>query len=256
VSDAPQERAGSALRVVGYNLRDLKDDRRALLRVLLAVRPDVLCAQEVPRRLGSAWRLGRLARRAGLVPVCGGRGSGGTAVLVAPGVQVRWAGAARLPVEHWWTRTRGYAAVGVGRPGEPAVTVVSVHLGLTPTQRADHVDRILRGLPGLAGPPYIVVGDLNEPPGGPSWLALAALVRDGVTLGIGPDCPELPTFPARSPRRRIDAVLVSAGVRVRRLSPAGLRDGVADADLVAASDHLPVIADLAIDRLTSPGPCQ
>jgi endonuclease/exonuclease/phosphatase family metal-dependent hydrolase len=232
-------------RVLSYNLRGLKDDQAALARVVRACRPDLLCAQEVPHRMLAGWRLRRLARRLGLVRVCGGLASGGPAVLVSPDVEVLGRWSARLPVRSWLTPTRGYAAARVRRPGGAAVTVVSIHLGLRAEERADHVRRILSLLADLPGP-YVVGGDLNEPPGGPSWRSLAAVVRDGVAVGDPATCHDRPTFSSRALRRRIDAVLVSDGVRVRGLRPADDSDGVHAADLVAASDHLPLIADLII----------
>ena len=242
------------MRVVTYNLRDLKDDRAALLRVIAACRPDVLCAQEVPRRLLSGWRVRRLARSAGLVAVAGGRASGGTAVLVSPRLRVVSCEAARLPVERWWTRTRGYAAATVAAPGGGVLTVVSVHLGLSPLQRADHAERILSRLRELAEPPYVVAGDLNETPDGPSWQAFGAVVRDAVaalSLGDhalrGDHAPRgAPTFPARGPRRRIDAVLLSDGVEVLAVHAGAEVEGVCPEDLERASDHVPVVTDLRV----------
>jgi endonuclease/exonuclease/phosphatase family metal-dependent hydrolase len=232
-------------RVLSYNLRGLKDDQAAMARVVRACGPDLLCAQEVPHRLLAGWRLRRLGRRLGLVRVCGGLASGGPALLVAPDVEVLARRAARLPVRSWWTPTRGYAVARVRRPGGAAVTVISIHLGLQADERADHVGRILSLLGDLPGP-YVVAGDLNEPPGGPSWLALSAVVRDCVAIGDPETCHDRPTFSSRSLRRRIDAVLVSDGVRVRQVRPADASDGVRALDLVAASDHLPLIADLTI----------
>ena len=40
-----------AVRVASYNTRDFLDDHHLAARVVRAVDPDVLCLQEVPRRL-------------------------------------------------------------------------------------------------------------------------------------------------------------------------------------------------------------
>src|SRR5690349_6566512 len=106
----PTSDGEARLRLVGYNVRDLRGDRAAVARVVRSLRPDVVCLQEAPRRRGTLHRTAALARATGLRRVAGGRGSGGTAVLVGPRVRVVDAEAARLPVPHWWTRTRGYAA--------------------------------------------------------------------------------------------------------------------------------------------------
>jgi endonuclease/exonuclease/phosphatase family metal-dependent hydrolase len=84
-----------------------------------------------------------------------------------------------------------------------------------------------------------VAGDLNEPPGGPAWLALGdALTDPGGSVAA--------TYPAHSPRQRIDGVLVSQEVVVRAVRVPGPEDGVDRADLLAASDHQPVLADLEL----------
>jgi endonuclease/exonuclease/phosphatase family metal-dependent hydrolase len=237
----------SRLRVVGYNVRDLLDDRDAVAHVVRSCRPDVLCLQEAPRRPGTLRRTVRLARETGLRQVSGGRSSGGTAVLVSPRLDVLTAAAARLPVAHWWTRTRGYALAELRLPDGAEVTVVSVHLPLDVADRVDHGARVRERVAGLADRPLVVSGDLNEEPGGPSWDAFGDLCRDAVELGVDdPAVVDAPTYPARSPHRRIDAVLVSPGVRVLALRPAGAADGLTHADLVAASDHLPLVADLEL----------
>jgi endonuclease/exonuclease/phosphatase family metal-dependent hydrolase len=234
---------------VGYNVRDLLDDRDAVAHVVRSCRPDVLCLQEAPRRPGTLWRTARLARETALRHVAGGRGSGGTAVLVSPRLDVVEAEVARLPVAHWWTRTRGYALAALRLPEGPELTVVSVHLPLDPADRVDHGGRVGARVAGLGGRPLVVSGDLNEEPGGPSWASFGDLCRDAVELdGGNPAVQDGPTYPARSPHRRIDAVLVSPGVRVLALGPAGAAEGLSHADLVAASDHLPLVADLELAR--------
>lgn len=243
------------LRVLTYNLRDLKDDVAALTRVVRAAAPDVACLQEVPRHAFAGHRVGALADACGLLWSGGGVRSGGTAVLTSLRVDQRSAYAARLPVSGRLARTRGFASAVVAVPGGPAVTVASVHLGLAAAERLRHAALVLEEVQKVGAAPYVVAGDLNEPPDGPAWKALGPLVRDAVDVwvagaagaggvgGVGGDRGSA-TFPARAPRQRIDAVLVSDGVVVESVRVAGAADGVDTADLAAASDHLPVIADL------------
>jgi len=73
---------------MSYNVHDLLDDRAAAARVVRAVAPDVLCLQEVPRRLTTELRLPPFARDCRLVWRRGRLGTGGTAVLTAPRVVV------------------------------------------------------------------------------------------------------------------------------------------------------------------------
>jgi endonuclease/exonuclease/phosphatase family metal-dependent hydrolase len=226
----------STLRVASWNVRDLLGDPFALRRVLRSLRADVVCLQEAPRRPGGGWRTARLARDAGLRHAGGGRASGGTAVLLGRHVGVRSLVAARLPVRGVGTRTRGLVvtelAVVSGPAAGLALTVASLHLPLQPGLRVRHA-RLARTALALRPSPYVVCGDLNEAPGSPAWQELIPLASDPV-----PDAAL--TFPAGREHVRLDAVLVGAGLRVVRYG-----DGDADrADVAAATDHLPVVADL------------
>jgi endonuclease/exonuclease/phosphatase family metal-dependent hydrolase len=226
----------STLRVASWNVRDLLGDPFALRRVLRSLRADVVCLQEAPRRPGGEWRTGRLARDAGLRHAGGGRSSGGTAVLLGPHVGVRSLLAARLPVRGPFTRTRGVViaelAVVSGPAAGLALAVACLHLPLEPELRVRHA-RLAATALARRPSPHVLCGDLNEPPGSPAWQELAPLVRDPA-----PDAAF--TFPAGREDVRLDAVLVGAGLRV-----IGYGDGNVDrADVVAATDHLPVVADL------------
>lgn len=217
------------MRVLTWNVRDLLGDPLAVHRVLRAAEADVVCLQEAPRLAFTRHQMAGLARRSGLLYVVGGRASAGTAILVRLRVEVHEAAAKKLPVATWRTRPRGYATAVVSLPGGRPMRVTSIHLGLTPDERADHVRRIVAA---SGDHPAVLAGDLNESPGGPSWTALEPVVRDPAP-GAGP------TFSARHPRRRIDAILASPRLRV---SEYGWPDGVDERDVVLASDHRPVTA--------------
>ncbi len=232
------------LRVVSWNVRDLLGDPLAVRRVLAGLRADVVCLQEAPRRPGGGWRTARLARDAGLRHVGGGRTSGGTALLLGPRVGVVSLTAARLPVSGLLTRTRGLVvaelAVVSGPASGTALTVACLHLPLQPDLRVEHA-RLAAALLRRHRAPYVVCGDLNEPPG-PAWQPLLALADDPAP---GAAC----TFPAGREDKRLDAVLVGTGLRVT-----GYGDGGVDAaDVVAATDHRPVVADLLPDAPHDPG---
>ena len=224
------------LRVASWNVRDLLGDPFALRRVLRSLRADVVCLQEAPRRPGGGWRTNRLARDAGLRHAGGGRLSGGTAVLLGRHVGVRSLVAARLPVQGLIARTRGLVLAELTVVSGPAtglaLTVASLHLPLEQDLRVRHARLAERALAGRPSP-YVVCGDLNEPPGGRAWQQLTALAADPA-----PDAG--PTFPAGREDVRLAAVLVGAGLRV-----IGYGNGDVDpADVLAATDHLPVVADL------------
>ncbi|MGV8966002.1 MAG: endonuclease/exonuclease/phosphatase family protein [Cellulomonas sp.] len=224
----------STLRVMTYNIKSLKLDQDAAVQVVRASAPDVLGLQEPPRWVGAPHRLRRFAARAGLRVAVGGHGARTTALLVAPGVAVTDARAYRLP---WRGRTlRGFAVARVD-----GTLIVVLHLALEAAERLEHLDRVLDILEAEAGP-RVVVGDLNELPGGATWQRL-------ITGGLSDAAdPPLPTFTAARPRRRLDAVLVSSDVRV---------DGVNVPDDPAtrrASDHLPIVVDLSFLRVPPPEP--
>jgi endonuclease/exonuclease/phosphatase family metal-dependent hydrolase len=242
---AESTRPRDRIRILTYNLRDLKDDQAAIIRVVRAVAPDVACLQEVPRHPFAGHRVGAFADACGLTWSGGGVRSGGTAVLTALRVDQRSAHAARLPVQGRFTRTRGFASAVVAVPGGPEVTVASVHLSLDAKEREQHAALVLAQLQHHSTAPYVVAGDLNEVPGSPAWRILGATLRDAVPLSQAGDG-DVATYPARSPRRRIDAVFVSPDVVVESVRLAGSAEGVDPADLLAATDHLPVIADLRI----------
>jgi endonuclease/exonuclease/phosphatase family metal-dependent hydrolase len=88
------------------------------------------------------------------------------------------------------------------------------------------------------GEPTVVAGDLNEGATGPAWQTLAAR--------LPPVTPDAPTFPARHPQHRIDAIFVSPQLRAVDGRP---RPDFGAGDLVAATDHLPVWVDLDVSVL-------
>lgn len=221
------------LRVLTWNVRNLLGDPLAVRRVVRAVAPDVLCLQEGPRLPGSRNRLAGLARDWGLFFVAGGRASGGTALLASTRTQVTDAAAFRLPGRRR-DYPRGAVTASVSLPETAPVRVACVHLPLDAGARPEHLRLVRAELerPGLGA---VVGGDLNERPGGPAWTALAGFLVDPEPLAAA-------TFPARSPRVRIDAVLLSP-----QLPTAGydLWRGQED-DIRRASDHRPVLATVLL----------
>ncbi|MGO4598799.1 endonuclease/exonuclease/phosphatase family protein [Terrabacter sp. 2RAF25] len=224
---------------MSYNVHDLRDDTVAASRVVRTVAPDVLCLQEVPRRLTTEIRLPRFARACGMAWGRGRLGTGGTAVLVSPRVVLVGRSRGRLPVR-FPDRTRGYAAAVVTLPGAAGarhlVTVVSVHLGLRADERVRHTSAVLQtysssGLPHPASS-LVVAGDLNEGIGGRAYAVLADRLRR--VAG------ESATFPAHAPTAALDVVFASPDLAVVE----GAHVAVADRDLSRGSDHRPVWVDL------------
>jgi endonuclease/exonuclease/phosphatase family metal-dependent hydrolase len=117
-------------------------------------------------------------------------------------------------------------------------TVASVHLSLDADERTRHLEPLWHFLDGHASP-LVVAGDLNEEPDGPVWQSLAARLQDA--YAVAPDGPA-ETFRSRRPFRRIDAVLADPTVEVVACHAVHDAPGVTRDLLVAASDHLPVLA--------------
>ncbi|EWS99980.1 endonuclease/exonuclease/phosphatase [Intrasporangium oryzae NRRL B-24470] len=220
-------RTGPAMRVMSYNVRDFLDDVAAAARVVRAVDPDVLCLQEVPRRLTTELRLPAFARACRLWWSGGRRGTGGTAILTSPRVTVHSASRHRLGVR-FPDRTRGYAAADVSLPGSVPVSVASIHLSL----RADERERHARDIVAALGDRSVVAGDLNEGSDGRGHRLIAERCRV-VSEAV-------PTFPASSPDQVLDVIFAGPGLEVRPATAVAL----AEEDLVAASDHRPVWVDL------------
>jgi len=232
--DAPGDGPGDdGLRVLTWNVWKMFGDPLAVHRVLREARPDLVCLQEGPARPWSTRSLARLAEAGGLSLVTGGRAAAGNALLCSARVRVEAAESFRFAPANRWIQRRGVvlSTVGLGDDG-PRVRLAGTHLSLDPAERRAHVAALTARL-AEPGPPCVVVGDLNEPAGGPAWLALAEVAGDPAP-GSGP------TFPARGPRRRIDAVLTAPSLRVTEYAPF-----CPDPQLAArASDHLPVLAVL------------
>jgi endonuclease/exonuclease/phosphatase family metal-dependent hydrolase len=214
------------VRVVTWNVRSLRDSSAGVAAALRGFGADVVLLQEAPRLLG--WRSSRrrLARRAGMRAVVGGRPAAGNLLLVAARVEVVEASVLLLPRRRGLHR-RGAVLARLAVEGA-VLGVVGTHLDLDAAARPDTAGRVREAAP--RGLPLVVGADVNEQPGGPAWAVLAdGLVDVGRELG--------PTFPARAPSRRLDALLVDPGVAVAaaRVPPTG-----------AVSDHLPVLADLVL----------
>ncbi|GAA3118399.1 hypothetical protein GCM10017600_35350 [Streptosporangium carneum] len=217
----------------------MKDDVAALGRVITALRADVLCVQEAPRFLRWRHRRGRLAASGGM-SVAAGRRLGGVAVLTGAGVRPLHA-EGRLLTFFLGLEQRAIAIAVVERGGQ-RVAVGSVHLDLDAAARAHHARQALTLLEAVAArfrALPVLAGDVNERPGEPAWRLLAGRLND--CYPVSPRGDGL-TFPARRPHARIDAIFAAP-----RLEVVSCGEAEADPrDLALATDHLPVLAELAL----------
>ncbi|WP_236240956.1 endonuclease/exonuclease/phosphatase family protein [Streptomyces sp. CC228A] len=240
--DSRTEPDGSAvIRVLGYNIRSLRDDEDALARVVRACAPDVVFVQEAPRFFRWRKHAARLAAKSGLLVLGGGATAAGPLLLCSLRVTVERAEDLLLPLTPGLHR-RGLATAVV-RIGRARLGLVSCHLSLRRDERYTQAGLLLDRLAALDVPHAVVGGDINERPGGPAFRRLAGELQD--CRAVRPWGGEH-TWPAHAPDRRIDALYATKGVEVLGCGvPAGL-PGVTGADLAAATDHLPVLAALRI----------
>jgi endonuclease/exonuclease/phosphatase family metal-dependent hydrolase len=223
------------LRVVSYNVHGLRDDRAALVEVVRELDPDVLIVQEAPRRFRWRTRNAHLAHDLGLVYVAGGAPSLGNVILTSLRVRPQETWELRYPLTPG-RHMRGAVFARCTAGGAPFV-VVGSHLSTDIAERPAQARLLAKALADI-DVPVILGADLNEPPGGSAWQVLGAALVDGAD-GARPSGPWA-TFPAGAPRQRIDTVLVDPRIQVT---------GYRVADLPAtrrASDHLPVVAELAL----------
>lgn len=229
----------TTVRIGTYNLRGLRDDVSALVRVITAMRADLICLQEAPRIARWRARCERLARRCGL-RLLAGHGATGVAVLGAPRVRLLHAGSALLRV-FLGLEPRGLAVAVVEVDAAP-LAVGSVHLGLDGRARLHHAAEAVERLRRAAAPyraPVVLGGDVNENPHQPAWRYLAARLTD--CYAAAPRGDGL-TFPSRRPAHRIDGVFAAPGIQVVSCGGADAEG----ADPARASDHLPVVAELRL----------
>lgn len=226
------------VRVLSYNVRSLRDDSRAVARVIRSCDPDVVCVQEAPRFLRWRSKCARLARESGLLFVTGGRPAGAMVLLASVRTRVVHHEDVLLPKTRR-LHQRGLA-IAVFDVAGARFGVASMHLGLDPTERVRHAREITARLAALPAPYAIVAGDLNETAGGAAWKEFTARFQDGYAVAPYGGAA---TMSARDPRRRIDAVFVDREVEVVRC---GVPPATEGADLRRASDHLPVLAELRV----------
>lgn len=233
---------GSAvIRVLSYNIRSLRDDEEALARVIRACAPDLVFLQEAPRFFRWRKHAARLAAKCDLVVLGGGATAAGPLLMCSLRVFVERTEDVLLPHTPGLHR-RGFATAVV-RIGSARAGLVCAHLSLDRAERRVQADRLLDRVAALDTPYGIAAGDVNEGPDGPAFGQLAGTLQD--CWSVAPWGGER-TFPVSAPDRRIDAVFATKGVEVLGCGvPAGL-PGVTTADLVAATDHLPVLAALRL----------
>jgi endonuclease/exonuclease/phosphatase family metal-dependent hydrolase len=238
---ATHEDGSATVRVLSYNVRSMRDDVPALLRVVRACAPDVVCVQEAPRFVRWRKHAARLARGSGLVYVTGGATASGPMVLAGLRARVLHTEDVLLPRTPG-LHQRGFATAVFGF-GAARLGVVSAHLSMNAAERYEQSGLLLERLALLDAPHRVVGGDFNDNPGGRAFDRLAAGLQDG--WAVAPWGGRYSSRPG-DPPQRLDAVFAGKGVEVLGCGvPDGL-PGVCPRDLRTATDHLPVLAALRV----------
>ncbi|MEW2525837.1 endonuclease/exonuclease/phosphatase family protein [Streptomyces sp. NPDC047071] len=233
---------GSAvIRVLSYNIRSMRDDTDALARVISACEPDLVLVQEAPRFFRWRKKLARLARACDLVTLSGGGTAAGPALLCSLRATVERTEDVLLPLTPGQHR-RGFATAVV-RFGGARLGVLSCHLSLRDEERYAQGGMLLDRIAGMGAPHAVAGGDLNDRPDGRTFRRLADGLQD--CWATAPWGGEQTSTPA-DPHQRIDAVFATPGVQVLGCGVPLGHPGVRDADLRAATDHLPVLAALRV----------
>jgi len=242
------------LRVATYNLKGFRLGRERLAEAARTLEADVLLLQETGPRGHLRRFAGELEMQMAADPVSPLRRRVKNAVLARPPWRVVSHELHRLRgTERFYPR--GALIAQIGRAGR-RLGAVSAHLGLVPVERAGHAQELTDLCAALETP--LVVGiDLNETPESGSAEWIASRYWDAWAQGVGegragprgaesgaPPSPDGATFPSVEATSRIDYLFVSEGLRVDRVQVATWAG--------AASDHLPVVADLTLEEEPAP----
>jgi endonuclease/exonuclease/phosphatase family metal-dependent hydrolase len=249
VSAAPRAagRGGVRLRVMTYNVHvgtgmDKKLDLARIAEVINRERPDLVALQEVDRGVERTGRVDQIKELSRLTKMDYAfahnlnyqGGQYGVAVLSRTPI---------LSIDHRRyqhlreAERRGFIRVEVEFGGR-RIHFVNTHLDY---QHADNrlfeARQMLAALP-ARGLPVIVAGDFNDEPKGSTYRLMLENFVDAWAAGGGAGGGL--TYPADKPSKRIDYIFHGAGGGV----------SVKGARVVAtlASDHLPLVAELEIER--------
>lgn len=225
------------MRLLCYNIRSLRDDAAAVVRVIRACRPDVVAIQEAPRFWRWRAQCAQLAQRSGLVIVTGGRSAAANLLLAAPSPAVV-VEATRdvLFSSDRGLHQRGTAMAVLRVAGGAPIAVAGTHLDLVEAPRLRHVGELSAALAAFAadGVATVVAGDMNDVPDSATWRLLARERTDVVPAG---GVHASFTYSARDPQRRIDGVFADPALSVVSA------DVISGDDVAVASDHRPLLVE-------------
>ncbi len=253
--------ANGRIRIASYNILggrnpDGKRDLSRVATVLRLLNPDIVALQEVdagtrriqgrnlPEELGklTGWK----QRFGEAMPFDGG--SYGVAVLTKHGIAT--AVNHLLPARKG-SEPRAALEVECVLPGDRRFTFIGTHLDHqnNETDRLQQVRKLREQFTAATlKSPGVLAGDLNAPLETAALRELTAFWQPSTPPDAAP-----PTFPATGPKDRIDHILLqpNAGWKVlRNACGTAIFPGNAawQAALVAASDHLPILAEVELTK--------
>ncbi|UQX87520.1 endonuclease/exonuclease/phosphatase family protein [Jatrophihabitans telluris] len=229
----------TTLRLLVYNIRSLRDDADAVMRVIKSAEPNVVAIQEAPRFLRWRATAAGIARRSGLVVVGGGRPAAANLLLCGLEVEVEHQADVLFSKDRK-LHQRGSAIAAMRLSGAP-FAVAGIHLDLAAEPRLRHVRELHQAIDREVPPdfPIIVAGDTNDDPGSRVWQALQTRGVDAwASAGTGDGI----TSSVAVPRRRIDAAFVDPRLTVSGVSVLNTPD------VRIASDHRPLLIEISLSQ--------
>lgn len=239
------------MRILTYNVHrcvgtDGRLDVGRVAAVIAAQAPDVVALQEVDvgrARTGKVDQAHEIARRLGMAfhfnaALKVEEERYGDAILTALPEKLIKAGPLpgyrRIPQ----LEPRGAIWVAVTE-GDRALNIINTHLGLVPREQQIQAQDVAGSewVAHAKDQPLLLTGDFNATPGTVVYRTLTARLQDARRLVKSPVGA---TFPSPFPVLRLDHMFVSAGIKVEAMWTA------ADALARAASDHLPLVADITL----------
>jgi endonuclease/exonuclease/phosphatase family metal-dependent hydrolase len=233
-------RAEGRLAVASYNIhrcvgRDGKRDVARVARVIESLDADVIALQEVesvPARGGEPLQMDFLANLGGLTAISGptierSDGHHGNALLTRLPVRA----VRKLDLTFRKREPRGAIDVDL-LVAETPVRIIATHLGLLPRERRYQVRCILETVADRREGLTVLLGDINE------WLVSGRPLR-WLHRHFG-ECRGQRTFPAWFPLFALDRIWVHPKNALLHF------EARSSADARAASDHLPVRAELML----------
>jgi endonuclease/exonuclease/phosphatase family metal-dependent hydrolase len=251
------------LRVMTYNIKhgltNAAFDLQQAIEVIRQHEPDVVALQEVDRFWSRSAHLDEpavLSASLGMTQTCYGPNLDHQAddhadrphqygTLVLSRHPITSCGNTLLP-RTGTSEQRGLTLAVIDVQGV-ALRVYNTHLHVTQADRLLQTEAIARALDAAGPDPVVLAGDFNATPAAKELAPIVARFTDAWDKGAirMSDNPDGLTSPAEldgGPRNRIDYVFVSPSIQVR-----GARV-VVDAKTRLASDHYPVVVDIAVTR--------